>query len=50
MKNVPDSQFNRPEPFEKRRGKQISTHAFPTTSIGSFPQTAGELSRFRHPM
>lgn len=41
VKNVPEADFNRPEPFEQRRGKQISTDAFPTTSIGSFPQTAG---------
>lgn len=39
--DVPASDFDRPEPFEKRRPKQIGTHAFPTTSIGSFPQTPG---------
>ncbi len=33
--------FNRSLPFEKRRGQQIQMPAFPTTSIGSFPQTAG---------
>ena len=33
--------FSRSLPFEKRRGLQIQTPAFPTTSIGSFPQTAG---------
>ena len=44
MNNVPEEQFNRPEAFEKRRSQQISFHAFPTTSIGSFPQTAGDPS------
>ena len=34
--------FNRPEDFKTRRPKQIKTPPFPTTSIGSFPQTAGE--------
>ena len=33
--------FNRAEVFAKRRGSQIQTVDFPTTSIGSFPQTAG---------
>lgn len=35
--------FNRPEDFKTRRPKQIKTPPFPTTSIGSFPQTAGEF-------
>jgi 5-methyltetrahydropteroyltriglutamate--homocysteine methyltransferase len=30
----------RPEPFEVRRPKQPQFHAFPTSTIGSFPQTA----------
>jgi len=46
VNNVPEDQFNRPEEFEKRRSQQISFHAFPTTSIGSFPQTA-EIRRAR---
>ena len=33
--------FTRSEPFEKRRDTQIKTPPFPTTTIGSFPQTAG---------
>ena len=40
-KDVAEDQFDRPEDFETRRPKQVNTHAFPTTSIGSFPQTAG---------
>jgi hypothetical protein len=32
--------FDRPEPYEARRAKQVVTRAFPTTTIGSFPQTA----------
>ena len=35
-----------PQPFEQRRDSQIKTHAFPTTSIGSFPQTP-EIRRAR---
>ncbi len=42
VKNVAADQFNRPSSFEERRKQQIATHAFPTTSIGSFPQTAGD--------
>lgn len=38
----PAEMFIRSEPYELRRDKQIQTHAFPTTTIGSFPQTAGE--------
>jgi hypothetical protein len=37
------AKFRRPEAFEARRDKQIQLPAFPTTSIGSFPQTAGAL-------
>lgn len=32
--------FDRPEPYEVRRPKHVVTRAFPTTTIGSFPQTA----------
>jgi hypothetical protein len=39
---MPHDMFARPEPYEQRRGKQIRTPAFPTTTIGSFPQTPGE--------
>ncbi len=37
--------FNRAEVFAKRRAEQIQTVDFPTTSIGSFPQTAGARPR-----
>ncbi|KAK9821557.1 hypothetical protein WJX81_005017 [Elliptochloris bilobata] len=43
---VAETLFNRAEVFAKRRGAQIQTVDFPTTSIGSFPQTA-ELRRAR---
>ena len=33
--------FNRSEDFETRSPKQIAMPAFPTTTIGSFPQTSG---------
>ncbi|CAD7697891.1 unnamed protein product [Ostreobium quekettii] len=32
--------FDRPLPFAERRSKQICTPAFPTSTIGSFPQTS----------
>lgn len=35
--------FNRSEDFETRRPKQLAMPAFPTTTIGSFPQTNGAL-------
>ena len=35
--------FERSEDFETRRPKQIEMPAFPTTTIGSFPQTNGAL-------
>ena len=38
---VAETLFNRAEVFAKRRGSQIQTVDFPTTSIGSFPQTTG---------
>ena len=44
--NVDAALFVRELPFEQRRDAQIKTVAFPTTSIGSFPQTA-ELRRAR---
>jgi hypothetical protein len=47
VNNVAEDQFNRPEEFEKRRSQQISFHAFPTTSIGSFPQTAGKSGTYQ---
>ena len=34
------SMFQREEPYEVRRCHQPTFHAFPTTTIGSFPQTA----------
>ena len=34
--------LERPEPYSLRRPKQIQLPPFPTTSIGSFPQTQGE--------
>ena len=37
--------FNRSEDFETRRPKQLAMPAFPTTTIGSFPQTNGALPR-----
>ena len=40
--------FNRGEVFAKRRGSQIQTVDFPTTSIGSFPQTAGAHAALPH--
>eukprot|EP00798_Chlamydomonas_sp_ICE-L_P005552 gene5552-4186_t len=38
--------YVRSEPFDCRRDKQIAMPAFPTTSIGSFPQTA-DVRRLR---
>ncbi len=35
--------FERSEGFEARRPKQIDVPPFPTTTIGSFPQTNGHL-------
>eukprot|EP00659_Diplonema_papillatum_P005260 gene5260-8028_t len=40
------SMLSRPEPFPQRRPKQIHTPMFPTTTIGSFPQTP-ELRKIR---
>ncbi len=36
-----EAMFNRSEEFKVRRKTQIQTVDFPTTTIGSFPQTAG---------
>lgn len=39
VSHVDESLICRPEPYEKRREKQEQYVAFPTTTIGSFPQT-----------
>jgi 5-methyltetrahydropteroyltriglutamate--homocysteine methyltransferase len=41
-----DADFSRDLPFEARRPQQITLPPFPTTTIGSFPQTA-EVRRHR---
>ena len=38
--NLAADMFHRSEPYASRRSKQVAFHAFPTTTIGSFPQTA----------
>ena len=38
---IAENLFNRSEEFKARRAKQIQTPDFPTTTIGSFPQTPG---------
>ena len=38
-----EKMFERSEGFEARRPKQIEVPPFPTTTIGSFPQTNGEI-------
>ncbi|GAB5034800.1 5-methyltetrahydropteroyltriglutamate--homocysteine methyltransferase [Nannochloropsis oceanica] len=38
-KSIPADFFKRPAPFAERRPQQPQFHAFPTTTIGSFPQT-----------
>ncbi|CAK0780359.1 hypothetical protein CVIRNUC_005025 [Coccomyxa viridis] len=43
---IAENLFNRSQEFKSRRGSQIKTVEFPTTTIGSFPQTA-ELRRAR---
>ncbi|KAL6745237.1 cobalamin-independent methionine synthase [Haematococcus lacustris] len=43
---IPDNLYRRPEAYSVRRSKQISMPAFPTTTIGSFPQTA-DVRRLR---
>jgi 5-methyltetrahydropteroyltriglutamate--homocysteine methyltransferase len=44
--DVPPAKFVRELPFDKRRDSQVKMPAFPTTSIGSFPQTP-EIRRAR---
>lgn len=44
---VAETLFNRAEVFAKRRSSQIQTVDFPTTSIGSFPQTTGTCPLLR---
>ena len=39
---ISEDLFNRSQEFKSRRGSQIQMVDFPTTTIGSFPQTAGE--------
>ncbi len=41
---IAENLFNRSEEFKARRSKQIQTPDFPTTTIGSFPQTPGAHS------
>ena len=38
---IAENLFGRSQDFKARRGSQIQTVEFPTTTIGSFPQTAG---------
>ena len=40
MTAVKPADERRPSPFAARRGRQVKLPAFPTTTIGSFPQTA----------
>ncbi|KAK9846062.1 hypothetical protein WJX84_008883 [Apatococcus fuscideae] len=44
--NLDKGLFSRPSTFKERRSSQIKTRAFPTTTIGSFPQTT-EIRRAR---
>lgn len=39
VSNIEQKLFSRSEKFADRITQQIKTHAFPTSSIGSFPQT-----------
>ncbi|MDX1600052.1 MAG: 5-methyltetrahydropteroyltriglutamate--homocysteine S-methyltransferase [Anaerolineales bacterium] len=41
-----DDDFHRAAPYEKRRSNQVQLPQFPTTTIGSFPQTR-EIRRLR---
>ncbi|GLC44440.1 5-methyltetrahydropteroyltriglutamate--homocysteine methyltransferase [Pleodorina starrii] len=43
---LPAEMFSRSEPYDVRRGRQVQMPAFPTTTIGSFPQTP-EVRRLR---
>ncbi|EFN57923.1 hypothetical protein CHLNCDRAFT_141995 [Chlorella variabilis] len=38
-RELPADMFRRPEPYAERRPKQVQYPPFPTTTIGSFPQT-----------
>lgn len=40
LEQIDSSWLQRSEPFAQRRPKQIALPSFPTTTIGSFPQTA----------
>ena len=42
MSDIEKSKFSRSAKFADRITQQIKTHAFPTSSIGSFPQTPGK--------
>ncbi|PNW85318.1 hypothetical protein CHLRE_03g180750v5 [Chlamydomonas reinhardtii] len=44
--DIPAEWFSRPKPYDVRREQQLQLPAFPTTTIGSFPQTA-EVRRLR---
>ncbi len=44
--SLDEEAFHRPEPYEQRRSKQIQLPPFPTTTIGSFPQTR-QIRRLR---
>lgn len=39
INSLDEEAFRRPESYEQRRSKQIQMPPFPTTTIGSFPQT-----------
>ena len=39
--DIEASRFQRPQPYSARRDLQPQFPAFPTTTIGSFPQTEG---------
>ena len=41
---IEEKLFHRSQEFKTRREAQIQTVEFPTTTIGSFPQTAGALN------
>ncbi len=42
VSDIEKSKFSRSAKFADRITQQIKTHAFPTSSIGSFPQTPGK--------
>lgn len=39
VSDIEQKLFSRPQKFADRIPQQLKTHAFPTSSIGSFPQT-----------